>query len=236
MQYALKNLSVSDVSLLGSLKVPSVSSLSIYNSVTHEVSSDVSKIIASMTYHSDDYTNNLNYCLHNGLIKFTVDGEVQDNSVFYDWFAKFKINYQYYCQFLCEGIGKVSLDNENNKIILGTRSILVSDLPDNIDAKKIASGLVSNEEFNTLNNIRTDVTIQQQLDSKLDANSKRVYVHIQSSASALWVITHNLNSEVVPVVYDATGEEVIASIIPLDANNLAVRFRVASTGKCVISY
>lgn len=93
MQYALKNLSVSDVSLLGSLKVPSVSSLSIYNSVTHEVSSDVSKIIASMTYHSDDYTNNLNYCLDNGLIKFTVDGEVQDNSVFYDWFAKFKINY-----------------------------------------------------------------------------------------------------------------------------------------------
>lgn len=189
-----------------------------------------------MTYHSDDYTNNLNYCLDNGLIKFTVDGEVQDNSVFYDWFAKFKINYQYYSQFLCEGIGKVALDNENNKIILGTRSILVSDLPDSIDAKKIASGLVSNEEFNTLNNIRTDVTIQQQLDSKLDANSKRVYVHIQSSASALWVITHNLNSEVVPVVYDATGEEVIASIIPLDANNLAVRFRVASTGKCVISY
>lgn len=236
MIYALKNNSASVVSLNSKLTVTPATWHVIYDSTLKTVSSDLGDLIDSCSIVSSEPSDNLNYCLHTGLVNFYIDGALQDKVTFYNWFNTLKQNYKYYSQFIAQGFIETKLDNENGKIIFQNRELLVSDLPDNIDATKIANGTVNNLEFQTLNGINTSLTIQQQLDAKFDKNGTRVFRFTQSTPASYWLINHNLNCIPVCAVFDSTGEEILATVITLDENTTAVRFSKAYSGSCSLSY
>lgn len=236
MQYAIKNISTGMLSLNGSLEIIAGFSYTIYDSSTFVVGPNTEDIVSSLSTEAADKTQNLNYCLSNSLAAYCIDGVVKPNSDFYQWFGHFSDNYTYYKQYEGQGLVNVGLDNINGRIMIGTRAILISDLPTGIPATNIANGSVTNDEFVTLNGINTSTTIQSQLDSKQGAQTPRNFVYTQVTPSTLWTINHHLNAAVIPVIYDTHGSELLATINIQDSNNLSAGFSVPTAGTCVVSF
>lgn len=61
------------------------------------------------------------------------------------------------------------------------------------------------------------------------------YEHTQGSASATWVINHNLGRNVQAEVYTVGGLLVAAEIAIMSVNQIEVRLDAAAAGFCVIS-
>lgn len=234
MIYSLKNNTNSLITLGDSRDITPNSWTVLYNSSTYNVLSDIDKIIDSCSYIHVDRSRNLNYCIDSGSISFAIDGALQPKEEFYIWLSRFNEIYRYYSQYKSQGIVSIGLDLTNGKIIIGNRALLVSDLPDNIDATKISNGSVSNDEFNTLNNINTSQTIQQQLDNKQDKDESRIFKHVQSVPASIWYIHHNYGFNPIVRVYDNSGEELLATITNLDLNTVSIRFSQLYTGYCLV--
>lgn len=234
MIYSLKNNTNSLITLANVRDMTPNSWTVLYNSTTFEVLSDINVILSSCSILDADKTKNLNYCIDSGMMSFAIDGAIRPKEEFYTWLLKFNELYKYYVQYKAKGIVSVGIDLDNNKLVIGNRSLLVSDLPDNIDATKIASGIITNEEFNTLNNINTTTTIQAQLDSKQDKSESRILKYTQSIPSSIWYIHHNFGVSPITRVYDDSGEELLATITNLDLNTVAVKFSSAYTGSCLL--
>lgn len=59
----------------------------------------------------------------------------------------------------------------------------------------------------------------------------QTYVHNQSVASSVWIITHNLDKYVTVTVVDSAGTQVIGEVRYLDSNSVEVSFQGAFAGK-----
>ena len=232
MVYAIKNVSNSIITLSANIEILPSGWYIIYDSTTFNIDNYFGDYINSS--YSDNLSQNANYNINNNNLKFGIDGNIQSNEVYYEWFCKMVKIYKYYSQFKAQGLINLGYDIINNKMVIGTRSILVTDLPDNIPATKIGTGIITNEEFNTLNNINTNVTIQEQLDSKQDINTSRLVEYIQSTPSKLWSINHNMNCHPITSVLDNNEEEILATINYVDLNNLTISFSIPYTGRCIM--
>ncbi len=62
-----------------------------------------------------------------------------------------------------------------------------------------------------------------------------LYVHTQASASAEWIINHNLGRDVLSTIYDGTGAEIEADVVQVTSNQLRVYLASAQTGKAVVA-
>lgn len=64
------------------------------------------------------------------------------------------------------------------------------------------------------------------------------YVHVESTPSDLWIVSHSLNSEdYVAFVVDDTGTQVLPeSITPADADTVIIDFNTAMAGKAVFIF
>ena len=60
--------------------------------------------------------------------------------------------------------------------------------------------------------------------------SDLTYTHTQSSASALWTITHNLGKRPSCQVFDSAGDEVEGNIRQLTNNSLQITFSAPFSG------
>jgi hypothetical protein len=57
------------------------------------------------------------------------------------------------------------------------------------------------------------------------------YVHVQDTASASWVITHNLGKYPSVTIVDSAGDEVEASVEHNSINSLTITFAAENSGK-----
>lgn len=61
------------------------------------------------------------------------------------------------------------------------------------------------------------------------------YIHIQATASASWVIVHNLGKYPSVSIVDSAGSEVIGEVIYNSKNQLTVSFSAAFSGKAYLN-
>lgn len=61
------------------------------------------------------------------------------------------------------------------------------------------------------------------------------FVHTQGAASDNWVISHGMNKRPAVSVVDGTDTVVIADVIYVDENNIAINFTAATTGKAYLN-
>jgi|ERR1700742_2494047 len=61
------------------------------------------------------------------------------------------------------------------------------------------------------------------------------FIHVQSTPSAAWVITHNLGTLVHVTVLDTTNAQVEADVRETSVNVTTILFNVPTTGTAVIS-
>lgn len=232
MVYAVKNISNSIITISANIEILSFGWYVIYDSTTFKIDDYFGDYINSS--YSSTLAQNANYNINNNNLKFGIDGNIQTNEVYYEWFCKMVKIYKYYSQFKSQGLVNLGYDLNNNKMVIGTRTISVSDLPDNIPATKIGTGIITNEEFNTLNNINTNITIQEQLDSKQDIDTSRIVEYIQSIPAKIWSINHKMNCHPIVSVLDNNEEEILATINYIDLNNLTISFSAPYAGRCIM--
>ncbi len=67
------------------------------------------------------------------------------------------------------------------------------------------------------------------------AHISESYTHNQSSASATWNITHNLNRFPAVTIVDSAGDVVIADINHTNSNNLIINFGSSFSGKAYLT-
>jgi len=67
------------------------------------------------------------------------------------------------------------------------------------------------------------------------ANPHGTYTHTQTSASATWTITHNLNCFPSVTIVDSAGTVVIGDVSYTNANTLVVTFVAAFGGKAYLN-
>lgn len=61
------------------------------------------------------------------------------------------------------------------------------------------------------------------------------YVHNQASASAQWIIQHNLNRYPTVVVVDSAGTVVMGEVTYIDSNNIVLDFNPSFAGKAYLN-
>lgn len=88
---------------------------------------------------------------------------------------------------------------------------------------------------------RMDINLQDN-DIELDAGTQtriisedKNYLHIQSVASEIWEIQHNLNKYPSVTVLDSSGNEVIGEVEHIDKNNLRIKFAGGFSGKATLN-
>ena len=65
--------------------------------------------------------------------------------------------------------------------------------------------------------------------------SDKNYVHTQSTASALWTVTHNLNKYPAVRIKDITGHSIIGDIVDININELTIEFTNPQEGTAIIN-
>ncbi len=61
------------------------------------------------------------------------------------------------------------------------------------------------------------------------------YVHNQTIAANVWIVTHQLNSTTLSVETWVEGKLVFANITSIDANSIAIEFNIPATGSAYIA-
>jgi hypothetical protein len=56
------------------------------------------------------------------------------------------------------------------------------------------------------------------------------YIHLQTAASAVWTVNHNLGLRPAVTILDSGGNEVEADVVHTSANQLLIRFAIPITG------
>lgn len=65
----------------------------------------------------------------------------------------------------------------------------------------------------------------------LQADGDKTYRHVQGTASATWVVTHNLNKYPSVTVSDSTGLQVEGTVDYFDLNTVTISFSSAFAGE-----
>lgn len=79
------------------------------------------------------------------------------------------------------------------------------------------------------------ITINRQNAPAITDFRKYAHTHVQTLASAEWVIAHNLGKNPSVSVVDSAEEEVIGEVQHVDVNNLIIRFSAAFSGKAYLN-
>ena len=82
---------------------------------------------------------------------------------------------------------------------------------------------------------RGDVTIEGDLTVNGTLTGDSNYVHDQGSASATWVVTHNLNKYPSVTAALSTGQKGYGDVTYIDENNLTITFASAESGKAYMN-
>lgn len=82
-----------------------------------------------------------------------------------------------------------------------------------------------------------DSTLQEFVDTGIYAggNDDKNYIHNQSTASARWVVVHNLNKYPSVSITDSAGSQVFGEVQYVDENNLIITFSAAFSGKAYMN-
>ena len=83
----------------------------------------------------------------------------------------------------------------------------------------------------TVTSVNRNVTIS----SGSPANPHATYTHTQTSASAIWTITHSLNCFPSVTVVDSAGSVVVGDVEYISANVVRVTFIAAFAGKAYLN-
>ena len=83
----------------------------------------------------------------------------------------------------------------------------------------------------TVTSVNRNVTIS----SGSPANPHATYTHTQTSASAIWTITHSLNCFPSVTVVDSAGSVVIGDVEYISATTVRVTFIAAFAGKAYLN-
>ena len=94
----------------------------------------------------------------------------------------------------------------------------------------IADVEITNEVLHTDTNVNIKFTPFSTILSNTGVNDKN-YVHTQSSASATWVVTHNLGKNASVTVVDSAGTVVIGQVDYDSINQITLTFSGAFSGK-----
>lgn len=60
------------------------------------------------------------------------------------------------------------------------------------------------------------------------------HLHVQSSPSTTWTITHNLNRPIMARVRDASGNNVIGEVADVNVDQATITFTIAISGEAII--
>lgn len=224
MIHSLKNVTLNTISLGGSLNIAPDAEIVIYNDVTLEIHPYIDVIINSSELSYVTADNNLNYNISYSRIFYYQDSVYTTSTYFYSWFNDFKQKYAYYKHYKSSGIVNVKLDVINNNLIFDNRTLLISDLPNNIPATKIANGSISNAEFETLNGINTSVTVQAQIDGKANTVHNHSYLFFLSTPSLSWTLNHGLGVKPVVEIRNLSQEIVNATVTHTNDNTVFIVF------------
>ena len=69
----------------------------------------------------------------------------------------------------------------------------------------------------------------------LDCTGDKTYTYTQSSASALWVVTHTLSKYPSVTILDDSNNVVIADVQYIDENTIQISFASAVTGSVILN-
>jgi hypothetical protein len=93
----------------------------------------------------------------------------------------------------------------------------------------------------TVSQVSRNVTVSGTTSSSLTvaagspANAHGTYTHTQTSSSATWTITHNLNCFPSVTVVDSAGSVVVGDVVYISANVVSVTFVAAFGGKAYLN-
>ena len=63
----------------------------------------------------------------------------------------------------------------------------------------------------------------------------KTYVHVQSSAASVWVVTHNLNKYPSVTVVDSAGSVVVGEVVYNNTNKVTITFIGSFSGKAYLN-
>lgn len=63
----------------------------------------------------------------------------------------------------------------------------------------------------------------------------KTYVHIQSSAASVWIVTHNLNKYPSVTVVDSAGSVVVGEVVYNNTNKVTITFIGSFSGKAYLN-
>lgn len=211
--HLLRNVTQEIIYVAGTIAINPGEDLLIYDDATFELHPYIEIILASTenTYSNIEY--GINYNIANSRLWYYVDDEYKVSSIFYSWLSEFKRKYSFFKKYKSTGFVDIKLDLINDLIIIdNSRQIEITDLPDHIPATKISTGVVSNEEFDTLSGINTETSIQEQIDAKSNIIHNHTYMFFLSTPSLIWTLNHGLHVKPVVEVFNMDGEIVVPTV------------------------
>jgi hypothetical protein len=97
----------------------------------------------------------------------------------------------------------------------------------------LTGDVILNDVKYTAQTLTTDQ--QTQARTNIGAVNDKNYVYTQSTASASWVIAHNLNKYPSVSIVDSGGNMVMGEITYTDVNNLTITFSASFSGKAYLN-
>lgn len=225
MKYLLRNVSDHDILIGDSILIPQSEDLVLYDDETLDIHPYIDVILSATENSYSNLDASVNYNVANSMLWFYIDEEYQVSPIFYKWLINFKSKYKVFKKYRANGIVDIRLDIKNDVIVFsGSNIIPIPEIPDHIPAEKISTGIVSNDEFDTLSGIDTSKTIKEQLDGKSDIVHNHTYLFFLSYPSLTWTLNHGLNVKPAIEIRDLDGEVVQATVRHEDENTIFMKF------------